>query len=251
MSKSTRQLLAQNFLYNRRLVAQLVAKSSICLEDVVVEIGPGKGIITRELVKRAGHVIAVEVDQHWYTYLTKRIKNDSFELHRGDFLDIEVPEGEYKVFANVPFRIESKIVKRLLGFRNPPADTYLILDRRYASRLGGRRPNLYSTLYEPWFQFSIEHRFDRNDFRPNPDVNPVLWRSRRREKPLLPWEKRFDYQLLVRIGFGKGAAVRSNLRSTILPELVDKALCELSISFKAKPGNLSFQEWVWLFKKLH
>ena len=79
--------LAQNFFRDRRLVASIVLASSLGKDDVVYEIGPGEGIITRELIKRVGKVVVVEKDAALTARLCDKFRDkDNIEIHEGDFL---------------------------------------------------------------------------------------------------------------------------------------------------------------------
>lgn len=170
-----RQTLAQNFLTNRQLVKQLVRQSSLGLNDVVLEIGPGRGIITVVLLSHVKKVIAIELDPQLFSYAKNIMGAESrLELHHADALNFVLPNYPYKVFANVPFYIEGKIVRKLLNNSNPPTDTYLVVMDKFARRLSGLpRDNLFSLQHKPWFQFSIEHKFNRTDFQPVPSVDAL------------------------------------------------------------------------------
>src|SRR5436305_3777748 len=108
--------LGQNFFTNPELVASLVQRSSLTADDVVVEIGPGEGIITKELAKVARKVIAIEMDSALAADLKERMKEEPrVEIHAGDFLRFEVAEPVYKIFSNIPFNRTADILKRILN----------------------------------------------------------------------------------------------------------------------------------------
>ena len=111
MSVNYRKSLAQNFLRKSHLAASLLDESSISLADIVYEIGPGTGMLTRELAKRAKKVIAIEKDYELYVKLKKKFEhNDPIILHNSDFLKFKIKESYYKIFANIPFNITSAVV---------------------------------------------------------------------------------------------------------------------------------------------
>ena len=88
MYKLQRKLFSQNFLHSRKLVHELIRGSSIGKHDLVLEIGPGKGILTGELLKQSQHVIAVEIDSQWYKYLQEKLSySDNLTLYHEDFLN--------------------------------------------------------------------------------------------------------------------------------------------------------------------
>ena len=112
--KQRRRLYSQNNLVNPKLIAKLIRKSSLGKNDKVIEIGPGRGIITQELLKVAGRVTAIELDRKLYFHLKEKYKNaKNLELIRGDFLNFRMPPYSYKVFSNIPFNITSGVLRKL------------------------------------------------------------------------------------------------------------------------------------------
>jgi len=171
--------LSQVFLANRTLIRKLVRSSSIGPKDTVLEIGPGTGNITQELVHVAKHVIGVEIDVRLHQQL-KSQNYSNLTLYCMDFLHYRLPHYPYKVFANIPFSLQGKITRKLLGASNPPTDCYLVLRKDFAYRLGGiHKEGQLSRHYKQWFNFEITHHFHRNDFAPRTWVRCVLLRIQR------------------------------------------------------------------------
>ncbi|MFQ5492547.1 MAG: ribosomal RNA small subunit methyltransferase A [Candidatus Dojkabacteria bacterium] len=252
MHKLRRKLYSQNFLKKPALARKLVGSSSICKNDLVLEIGPSKGIITDVLLERAQHVIAVEIDNRLYNYLEERYHNTgNITLHRDDILRFKLPRLRYKVFANIPFAIEGKIVRRLLNSAQPPEDCYLFMLRELAFRLCAfNSNNLFSAMHKPWFDFSIPQHFKKNDFSPSPSVNSVLFRFKNKKVPLLPENEKKSYQRFVRIGYQNGLPVYKNLRKLYGEKYTQKALSRNGLNKKSKPGWLSVEDWVGLYQLL-
>lgn len=172
---------SQNFLVNRKLVSDLVGISSINSEDLVIEIGPGKGIITKCLLEKANKVIAIELDLNLYDELKKAIPDDKVEFILGDFLRYDLPTNDsYKIFANIPFQITSQIISKITEHNNKPIDSYLILQKEAAMKYMGipyqQSESLRSLLLKPHFDITVEHQFKRNDFKPVPSVDIVMIR---------------------------------------------------------------------------
>lgn len=184
MDWQKRKLLSQNFLLDRELVKQLVRRSSVGKSDTVIEIGPGKGIITEQLLEVAGKVISVELDKNLHDTLINKFRDVSnFKPYNLDFRLFALPNYPYKVFSNIPFRFTTEFIHKLLRSKNPPKDCYLIVQKELADKL--IKGSLISVLYYPYFEFSIQHRFSQTDFSPIPRVNIVLLRIIKREKPLV------------------------------------------------------------------
>ena len=253
MHNIRRKLLSQNFLHSHKLITHLVGRSSIGKNDLVVEIGPGKGSITEQLLEHAGHVIAVELDAQWYRYLQEKFRIvNNLTLYQADFLTHSLPVLPYKVFANIPFAIEGKIIRKLIESPNPPLDSYLVVMGELAYRLSAQhRENMFSVMHKPWFDFSIAYRFRPQDFTPIPSVHPVLFRFTMKSSPLLPWEERKQYREFVQKAFADGQPVRNNLRKLYPVQHIDEVLQQLSLNRKIRPSYLHVVQWAVLYKKLN
>ena len=250
MYKLRRKLFSQNFLHSRKLISRLIRSSSIGKNDLVLEIGPGKGTITELLLYQARYVLAVEIDSHWCSYLQEKFNHvDTLTLYQDDILHFRLPTVPYKVFGNIPFSIEGKIIRKLIDAKNPPEDCYLVVMKELACRLSAPyKENLFSLIHKPWFEFSISHRFQRTDFTPIPSVDAVIMRFAKRKEPLLPWRQRTQYQRFVAAGFGQGLPVVKNLQGVYGNSFTTRIFQKLHIDKRAKPGTLSLHQWISLYR---
>ena len=241
--------LSQNFLRGRILVKQLVRNSSIGPNDLVLEIGPGEGIITQELLTIAKNVIAVEVDSRFYHFITRKFVHcRNLTVYHADTLKIKLPSVPYKVFANIPFSIEGRLIRRLLHCPNPPQDSYLVVRRSLAERLGGiYQEGLFSVLHKPFFNFEIVHRFRPNDFFPATFVRPVLLRITKTEKSLIFPHQIPAYRRFIPRGFSGGRRLNQNLRPFFTPAELNRAASRLGFSPNSPPSSLTFPQWLGLF----
>ncbi len=248
---SRSELLSQVFLKDRNLVSSLVEKSSIGVYDTVLEVGPGKGIITDELLKRAGRVIAVEKDPDLFRKLSQRYReNPSIELHNADILRFELPGFQYKVFSNIPFAIEGQLVRILIDhYRNPPVDTYLIMRRKVAERLAGiSREGQFSVSHKPWFDLEIFHNFRRDDFKPKPKVECSMFRFMKKDKPLISDKDKRSYEFFVKSGFGGGGRLKQNILPFFTKDKFGRISQSLGFRPDDMPSQLNFKQWLELFR---
>ena len=111
---------SQNFLHSKKLVSELLDKTNLNDDDTVIEIGPGKGIITEELSKKCKRIIAIEYDNKLSASLKETFSEDSkIQIIEQDFLKYKLPNsGEYKICANIPFNLTADIMKKVLEFEN-------------------------------------------------------------------------------------------------------------------------------------
>ena len=177
--------LSQHFLRSPRLALILIGHSNLKKRDLVVEIGAGSGVITTALSKKAARVIAVESDSKTADKLRENLKKsgiENVEIVQQDFLDFDLPREEYKVFANPPFHLSSKIVHKLIEAKNPPEAFYLILQKQFALKLLNTDRHYTSQLgleLISSYQTKIRYPMKPTDFTPPPAVPTVLFEAKR------------------------------------------------------------------------
>lgn len=239
-----RKLLSQNFLLSSSLISKLLERSSIGKNDVVLEIGAGQGIITKQLLKKAGKVIALEIDPKLYAYLKQNIISNNLRLLGIDFKNYSLPQGKYKVFSNVPFSITAQIINKLTSSTDSPIDIYLIVQKEAAEKFAGKpywtKNSLASILIKPYFELSIVQRFQKTDFYPSPKVNSVLLRIKKRKIPLINSKNRNTFENFVIYMFNQ---TNSNINIS-LKKLINKT----HIKGDLKPSELTIRDWLALFQ---
>ena len=242
---------SQNFFRDPRLVDDLLRRSSIGPNDLVVEIGPGGGAITRHLASRCRRLVAVERDPRLAADLRRRFAGRSHvEIVEADFLNAPLPAGDYKVVANIPFNVTTAIVAKLTTGQDPPLDAYLVVQREAAARfIGWPRVTLFALLLMPWFEASVFHRFRRDDFHPVPRVDVVMMRLLRRTLPLVNEHDAWIYRDFVAFAF---TAWQPNLRSALRGLLSTPGLCaverEAGVDLTRPPSAIDPKEWLAVFR---
>ncbi len=176
----------QNFLHSKELVRHLIGICNIKLDDVVIEIGPGKGIITNELAHKARKVVAIEFDEELYEKLKNKFQsNNKVDIIYGDILNYTPRIPSYCVFSNIPFNITSEILNKFLSDKKNEK-MFLIMQYepfiKYAGNPYGAE-TLRSTLYKPFFDMDLKYRFDPSDFKPAPQARIVLASFERKQFP--------------------------------------------------------------------
>jgi 23S rRNA (adenine-N6)-dimethyltransferase len=240
---------SQNFLRSPRLVDRLLDRSGIAADDLVIEIGPGRGIITARLATRCRQVLAVEKDPLLVEELRAQFaRAANVALFAADFLDFPLPLTTYKVFANIPFNITAAIVGKLTSGTSPPSDAYLGMQREAAERfLGAPRETLAAVLLKPWFEPAVVHRFRPNDFAPPPGVAVVLLRLHLRETPLIAPCDAALYGDLVTYAF---AAWQPTVREALAHALPKPKVAEITrlagVCLDCPPSALPFPAWLSL-----
>lgn len=246
---------SQNFLKSKKLISDLIEKSSIGKEDVVFEIGAGQGIITQELADHCKKVIAFEIDQNLHQKLKERFKTrpNKIDLRLGDFLDCQLPSYKYKVFSNIPFNITADVVKKLVFSKNPPLDTYVIVQKEAAKKFAGRplddKNNLMSVLIKARFKMKIFHEFKRSDFSPKPGVDTLMLRIELLDKPLVAEKKISLFNDLVAYAYSQFRPnILEGLSGVVDRQQIKQVAKEANFSISSKPSQLKIEHWVALFE---
>ena len=168
---------SQNFLTSRRLLERIVRISTITKNDLVIEIGTGKGHLTEVLCRRAKYVYSMEIDKKLYERAKERLqKEDNLKIMCRDFMQYQLPSRiNYKVFANIPYNITTGIVKKLTEDAHPPSEIWLVMEKGAAKLfLGVPKETKYSLLLKRRWDLEIVYYFSREDFHPKPSVDSVL-----------------------------------------------------------------------------
>lgn len=242
--------LGQHWLKDRAVLAGIADDAEIKPSDTVLEIGPGLGTLTSELLRRAAKVVAVEFDPDLAKKLPGQFPGTNLEVVNEDILSFDLsklPAG-YKVVANVPYYITSKIVQLLMTAENKPSTTVLLVQKEVAERLAAE-PGDMSILAISAQVYARAHLSDvvpAYFFTPPPKVDSQVVVLETRPYPLVKPEDEKAFFRVVKAGF---SAKRKKLRSSLsgglgitkkeLEELLKKA----DISPDVRAEDLSIADW--------
>ncbi len=185
-----RKRLGQHFLVDQNIVRKIVTVAALRPHDVVFEIGPGRGALTRALCERAAKVIAVEIDRRLVRYLSAvRPPGAVLELHHGDALAFDygaLPSGTV-VVANVPYAVSTPLVFRLLRERGRLDRIVLMLQREVAERMtaapGSRDYGVLSVMSQYYAEPRKAFVVAASCFRPVPGVDSAVVSLTGRSEP--------------------------------------------------------------------
>ena len=255
----TKKRLGQNFLIDGEVIADIIDYADIASDDTVLEIGPGVGFVTEQLVKHAKKVIAVELDEDAIKEL-KKLNAPNLEIIHQDILKTDLStlcEGKIKVVANIPYYITSPIIAHLLGEvddldnknRAKITDIILMVQQEVAQRMcanensQGKQYGLLTILSQFWADVEMLRIVGRKCFYPAPKVTSALVKLTVREKPLLDLTDYSHFRKTVRAGF---AQRRKNIKNCLLnggfsKDAVLKSLSELGIDENTRGEKLSVE----------
>ncbi|GAA3715577.1 23S rRNA (adenine(2058)-N(6))-methyltransferase Erm(O) [Nonomuraea antimicrobica] len=242
-----RRTLSQNFLVDRHAVELMIKAAAP--EGLVLEPGPGEGVLTLALAEAGATVVGYEIDPRLAGRLASRTRSDPrIEVIRGDFTQARAPREPFAVVGNIPYSITSKIVDWCL---RAPALTSatLLTQREYARKRSGDygRWSLVTVESWPWFSWRLGDPVGRESFRPVPSVDSAILRVERRPQPLV--HGRRSYLELVELGFGGvGGSVRASLKTRY--DGVDAALEAAEVARDTVVGHVHPDQWVTLWERL-
>ncbi|MES2876621.1 MAG: rRNA adenine N-6-methyltransferase family protein [Patescibacteria group bacterium] len=230
---------SQHFLSGPRLVAELIGHSNIRKNDTVYDLGAGSGVIASVLANKCKKVIAVENEPEALKKLRNNLGNIlNVDIVEQDILALQIPEGRYKIFSNIPFSESAAIVRKFTEADNPPIATYLISQKQFARKLTDGNDHFTSQIgaqLGPLFVARIRKPLRKTDFTPPPNVDTVLLEIKLREEPLLSISEMPTYRDFVERCFAEQKFFAKVPRE------------RAGISAEKLPSQLTVKQWVQLF----
>lgn len=252
--------LSQNFLVVQGPVLQLLRAADLQKEDLVLEIGPGLGVLTKELAKHAKRVLAIEKDRG----LARSLKEDfarlsNVEIIEGDILrlkvghlEVKLPSG-YKVVANLPFSITGPVLRKFLGEPPRPRLLALLIQKEVAHRICAQPPDMSILALSVQFYAkpSIHSYVKSGAFWPRPKVDSAIIRII--PKTLSSEEEALasSFFAVVKAGFSQPRKQLQNNLSTKLGFSKDKIatlLDSVGIDPARRAETLSLEDWLTIAK---
>lgn len=244
---------SQNFLHNKELVEELVNNSNINSNDNVLEIGPGKGIITLALLKKCKYLKAVELDEALYKDLKLKLKdNKNFDIILNDILEMDdIYNENYKIFSNIPFNITSSILSKFLSDEKL-TDLYLIMQYEAYKRFSSNSEEYLTykyLLYKPFYEFEIVHKFSPLDFKPEPNARIILSHIYKKNKPdLFLSDLQLYLDFITYIFEKKSKQAKEKIEKLFTINQLNKILTDLKINENTLFTELTYNQVLSIFK---
>ncbi|QUV96509.1 16S rRNA (adenine(1518)-N(6)/adenine(1519)-N(6))-dimethyltransferase RsmA [Chloracidobacterium aggregatum] len=258
-----RKRFGQHFLRDRHLLARIVAAAQVGPDDLVVEIGPGRGALTEMLLERAAGVIAFELDRDLAAWLSVRFADRRWRLHVGDVLEADLADcvaeagaawgltsAPVKVVANVPYNLSTPIVEKLLAARHLWTDIVLMLQREVVWRLaaapGTKDYGYFSVVVQAACEVTRLFDVPPGAFHPPPKVMSSVVRLTPRPVAIVPPELMPYFCRVVSVAFEQrrkmlgGSLMRLGLSRADLLE----GLARAGIAPERRPETLSVEAFV-------
>ena len=254
---NARKRLGQHFLIDNEVLQQILSAAELATDDTIIEIGPGLGILTRELAQRAKRVIAVELDDKLADFLKQEMASfPNVQIISGDILKIDpsdlVPAPErYKVVANLPYYITSPVLRHFLEASTRPNLMVVMVQKEVAEAIaaGPGKRSLLSISVQFYGQPRIMSVVPAESFYPAPEVGSAILRIDLYPEPAVTVDDTKSFFETVRAGF---ASPRKQLANSLsyglgLPKAdVIKVLEKANISSQRRAETLTLEEWAQL-----
>ena len=262
-----RHALSQNFLADAEVLEAILLEAAAAPRRRIVEIGPGLGVLTGELLAVGASVTAVELDRRLAEYLRERFRpalhqppatSGSLRLIESDILELDVAElaeQPYEVVANLPYHITSPLLHLFLGSSARPERMVLMVQLEVAERLGARPGEMsYLSVFTQYHaDVRIARRVPAAAFEPAPDVDSAVVVLEVRPRALAVDAEEWLWRV-VQAGFRERRKMIHNVLPRQLPGLeaprLDDALAALDIDPTRRPQTLSVDEWMLLAERL-
>ena len=255
-SRGPKKSLGQHWLKDPEILADIAEAAELTSDDVVLEIGPGLGTLTSRLLARANSVTAVEFDADLARKLPGQFPGKKLTVVNQDILQFDLNQlpKNYKVVANVPYYITSKIVEKLMTAENKPSIAVLLVQKEVAERIAADPGDMsiLAVSVQVFAEAELDIEVPRQFFTPPPKVDSQVVVLRTRNSPLITSEDQRDFFRIVKAGF---SAKRKKLRSSLSGGLgIDKSVAEellknAGISPDARAEDLAIEDWKSLLKE--
>lgn len=251
-----KRTMGQNFLVDEQALAQIVAAADIQPTDTIVEIGPGLGVLTSELSKRAGKVFAIEKDDKFAEVLKTQYTSSNVKIINQDALDFDpgsyqLKANSYKLVANIPYNITSLIIRKFLEEENRPEIIVLLVQKEVAERIIAEPGDM--SLLAVSVQFYAEAEIvaivSKESFFPIPKVDSAIIKLKVKSQKHKVQSREFFR--IVKFGFAaKRKTLENNLSAGMHIKKDDARDIIKKAGFEAKirAEDLSVEDWIRLFE---
>lgn len=251
--------LGQNFLVDRNVIGRMIDACSLSGDEVVVEIGPGTGALTREIAPRVKRLIAIETDGSLVERLRDEFKEQNVEIIHADFLRCDLSEilgkAKVKVVGNLPYYISTPIMTKVIENRHLFTEFYLTVQQEFAERIvaspGGKDYSSFSCFNQFYTVPQILFKIKSSAFKPAPKVDSCFLKLTMRQTPAFPCDDEKFLFHVIRLGFQQRRKTLVNALSTLLPkEQLIILFPSIGLLLNVRAEDVSLEQYVLLAERL-
>jgi len=250
----------QNFLTSKKALQTMIHAGNVAKTDYVLEIGPGKGSLTKELVQHAGTVVAVEKDRDLIPLLEElfqnEIANKKLKLLESDILTCEThtllpANQEYKLIANIPYNITGILIRKFTDEEPTPTCMVLLVQKEVADRIVAKdgKQSILSVAVALFGTTKKHMTVHARFFKPAPKVDSAIISIIRHN--LYTISDRMNIMHIVKTGFGqKRKTLVNNLSQQYDKKIISDFLQKNNLSLSIRPEDMQLNAWVNLYNFL-
>jgi len=250
--------LGQHFLMHRQTSERIVLAAGVSCTDTVLEIGPGTGVLTKELLLRSGTVYAVETDAE----LIPRLKETfATEIEEGRLVlihedirafDPKTIGNDYRLVANIPYYITGEIIRQFLTAGHKPLSMTLLVQKEVAERVArSKKESLLSLSVKVYGEPKYEFTVPKGAFVPAPKIDSAVLSVRNIRSPFENEAEEARFFTVLRAGFAhKRKQLKKNLEEIENREVILNALQSVSLKEDVRPEDIDLPTWLALVRAL-
>jgi 16S rRNA (adenine1518-N6/adenine1519-N6)-dimethyltransferase len=253
-----RKELGQHWLKDKYSLQAMIESAGVKAGDDVLEIGPGTGLLTDELVTIGANITALEFDHTLARQLLfKYASNKNVQVVEGDIrkFDFATLPASFKIVANIPYYLTANLFRKLVDSDQKPTAASLLVQKEVAERASAEAGKLsfVAVALQVYYSVRAGEIVPAHLFEPPPKVDSQILVLQQRETPQIEDDKIEDFLTLVKTGFDQP---RKKLISNLLREVklgkdaLNNAFDELGVNLSVRAQELSIDQWRQLFKKL-
>jgi 16S rRNA (adenine1518-N6/adenine1519-N6)-dimethyltransferase len=251
-----RKSLGQNFLVDKNAVIRIIDACAFKRDETVLEIGPGTGLLTREIAPRVKHLIAVETDPRFCDTLNEEFRGSNTRIIHADFLKVNIPQllpagQRIKVIGNLPYYITTPIITTIMESKEFFQELYLTVQLEFAERIaaqaGGKEYGSFTCFVQFYAEPTLLFKIKSSSFKPRPKVDSCFLKLAFRDKPLFDVPDEGFLFKIIRTSFQQRRKTLANALSVLFPkENVASALSEAGIDPQRRPESMTIADFVRL-----
>jgi 16S rRNA (adenine1518-N6/adenine1519-N6)-dimethyltransferase len=262
--RTKRQVLGRHYLASPGILARILGAIDPAPDDFIVEIGPGRGVLTFPLAERAGRVVAVEKDPDAVAFLRKNPLPNLDVLH-GDILDVDLPSlisarrgaaRTIKLVGNLPYSISSPLFFKVLDERSSFDRAAFLVQKEVAEKVcarpGGKEYGPIAIRLQSQFAARIEFAVKPGAFVPPPKVDSAFLTLVKRPEGMVPDEEEPGFGRFLRASFReRRRTLRNNLAACgYQAARIDDALAAAGFNRTVRPEEVPIEDFIALFGRL-
>ncbi len=261
MAHLAKKSLGQNFLTSSSVIHKMVSSAEVNTADLVLEIGPGKGALTKALLEQAKRVIAIEKDSQLVLLLQEKFKDEIAQekliLISDDALEIDIKKltnnQPYKIVANIPYYITGALLRTFLSSDHPPTVLVFLMQKEVAERIVNRdgKESILSLSVQAYGTPVYIQKVSNKAFSPSPKISSAILKVHTIAKDIFKGDEESLFFEIIKLAFAhKRKTALKNLSLNYPKEFLEKILEKNALKKTVRAEDINFQQWLLLLGDL-